>query len=308
MAFNHYPVMLKEIVEGLECESGKVYFDATLGGGGYSYEIAKRISPEGLLISTDVDDDAIAAAKEKLKEFNNVKIVKKNYSQIDKILKEEGLDGISGGIVFDLGASYHQLTSDSRGFSFSRESKLDMRYDLTLEKTAYDVVNDYSEDDLVQIFSEYAQERFSKTIAREISQQRKIKKFETTKELADFIYKSVPFKTGHIHPATKVFQAIRIEVNDELKNLQKTLEKVVPLLKKDAKIVIVSFHSLEDRIVKQVFKKYSSNCNCRPNDPICLCEPKKLELINKKPILASEDEVRKNPPSRSAKLRVAKRI
>jgi 16S rRNA (cytosine1402-N4)-methyltransferase len=306
MTFNHYPVMLEEIIEGLECTPGKVYFDATLGGGGYSYEIAKRIGHEGLLISTDVDDDAIAAAKEKLKEFDNVKIFKKNYSKIPEILEELGLDGISGGIVFDLGASYHQLTSDSRGFSFSKDSKLDMRYDLTSQKTAYDVINDYSEDNLVEIFSEYAQERFSKTIAREIVKQRKLKQFETTKELADFICKSVPFKTGHIHPATKVFQAVRIEVNDELKNLQQTLDKVVPLLKKDAKIVIVSFHSLEDRIVKQAFKKYSSDCNCRPNDPICLCKSRKLELSNKKPILASEIEVRKNPPSRSAKLRAAK--
>ena len=308
MTFNHYPVMLEETVEALECESNKIYIDATLGGGGYSYEIAKKIQPNGLLISTDVDDDAIAAAKEKLQEFDNVKIFKKNYSKIPEILEELGLDGISGGIVFDLGASYHQLTSASRGFSFSKDSKLDMRYDLTIEKTAYDVVNDYSEDNLVEIFSTYAQERFSKTIAREIVKQRKTKPFETTTELADFICKAVPFKAGYIHPATKVFQAIRIEVNDELKNLQHTLNKVIPLLKKDARIVIVSFHSLEDRIVKQAFKKYSSDCNCKPNDPICLCEPRKLELINKKPILGSEAEIRKNPPSRSAKLRIAKRV
>ncbi len=308
MTFNHYPVMLEETVAALECESNKIYIDATLGGGGYSYEIAKKIQPNGLLISTDVDDDAIAAAKEKLQEFDNVKIFKKNYSKIPEILEELGLDGISGGIVFDLGASYHQLTSASRGFSFSKDSKLDMRYDLTIEKTAYDVVNDYSEDNLVEIFSTYAQERFSKTIAREIVKQRKTKPFETTTELADFICKAVPFKAGYIHPATKVFQAIRIEVNDELKNLQHTLNKVIPLLKKDARIVIVSFHSLEDRIVKQAFKKYSSDCNCKPNDPICLCEPRKLELINKKPILGSEAEIRKNPPSRSAKLRIAKRV
>ena len=300
--------MLEETVAALECESNKIYIDATLGGGGYSYEIAKKIQPNGLLISTDVDDDAIAAAKEKLQEFDNVKIFKKNYSKIPEILEELGLDGISGGIVFDLGASYHQLTSASRGFSFSKDSKLDMRYDLTIEKTAYDVVNDYSEDNLVEIFSTYAQERFSKTIAREIVKQRKTKPFETTTELADFICKAVPFKAGYIHPATKVFQAIRIEVNDELKNLQHTLNKVIPLLKKDARIVIVSFHSLEDRIVKQAFKKYSSDCNCKPNDPICLCEPRKLELINKKPILGSEAEIRKNPPSRSAKLRIAKRV
>lgn len=308
MDFKHYPVMLREILEGLQCTPGKVYVDATLGGGGYSLEIAKRISPDGLLISTDVDDDAIAAAKEKLKDFQNVKIFKNNYSQIPQILEELGIDGISGGIVFDLGASYYQLTSNEKGFSFSKDSKLDMRYDLTLEKTAYDVVNYYSEENLVQIFSDYAQERFSKTIAREIVKQRKVKKFETTKELANFICKAVPFKAGRIHPATKVFQAIRIEVNDELKNLQRTLDKIVPLLKKDARIVIVSFHSLEDRVVKKTFKKYSSNCNCKPTDLICNCAPPKLEIINKKPIEASEDELTENAPSRSAKLRIAKGI
>lgn len=308
MEFNHYPVMLPEILEGLNLTSGKVYFDGTLGGGGYSYEIAKRILPDGKLISTDVDEDAIAAAQKKLEGLLNVTIIKKNYSKIPEILAEQGMESISGGVVYDLGASYYQLTSDSRGFSFSKDSKLDMRYDLTTEKTAYDVVNDYSEDELVQIFSEYAQERFSKTIAREIVKERKQKKFETTKELADFICKAVPFKAGHIHPATKVFQAIRIEVNDELKNLQRSLEKIVPLLQKGARIVVVSFHSLEDRIVKQAFKKYSSDCNCRPNDPICKCEPRILKLVNKKPILASNLELEQNPPSRSAKLRIAERI
>lgn len=308
MDFVHYPVMLNEIIEGLECTPDKLYVDATLGGGGYSYEIAKRLSPEGMLISTDVDDDAINAAQKKLEKFKNVKIFKSNYSKIPEILSTLGIEGISGGIVFDLGASYYQLTSDERGFSFSKNSKLDMRYDLTTEKTAYDVVNDYTEEKLVQIFSEYGQERFSKTIAREIVKKRKTKKFETTKELAEFICKSVPFKAGRIHPATKVFQAIRIEVNNELENLQKTLEKVIPLLQKDARIVVVSFHSLEDRIIKQIFKKYSSDCICKPNDPICNCKPRVLELVNKKPVLATSFELEQNPPSRSAKLRIAKKI
>lgn len=308
MEFNHYPVLLNEILEGLNLTQGKVYIDATLGGGGYSYEIAKAIQPSGTLIATDVDDDALLAAKEKLKEFDNVKIFKNNYSKIPQILNELGMEKITGGIVFDLGASYHQLTSDSRGFSFSKDSELDMRYDLTLKKTAKDVVNEYKEEDLVKIFSEYGEERFSKTIAREIVKQRKQKLFETTKELADFICRAVPFKAGHIHPATKVFQAIRIEVNNELKNLQQTLEQIIPLLEKDARIVVVSFHSLEDRIVKKAFRQYSSSCNCKPNDPICTCEPKKLELVNKKPILATQLELAQNPPSRSAKLRVAQRI
>lgn len=306
--FNHYPVMLNEILEGLECEPSKVYVDGTLGGGGYSYEIAKRIQPDGLLIATDVDDMALASAKMKLEEFDNVKIFKQNYSKVPHILRSLNLEKITGGYVLDLGASYYQLTSNERGFSFQKEAKLDMRYDETIQKTAYDVVNEYAEKDLVDIFSRYGEERFSKTIARAIVAKRKEKTIETTTELASLICESIPFKSGKIHPATRVFQAIRIEVNDELENLRRSIENIIPLLEKDARIVIVSFHSLEDRIVKQVFKKYSSSCLCKPTDPICKCKPAMLKLINKKPILPTDEEVKANPPSRSAKLRVAKRV
>lgn len=306
--FKHYPVMLNEILEGLECQSSKLYVDGTLGGGGYSYEIAKRIQPDGTLLATDVDEHAIEAAKKKLDGLNNVKIFKQNYSRVPQILRSLNIDKITGGYVLDLGASSFQFACAERGFSFSKEAKLDMRFDLTIDKTAYDVVNQYCEKDLVEIFSKYGEERFSKTIARAIVKERKSNSIETTNELADLICDCIPFKSGKIHPATKVFQALRIEVNDELENLRRTLEEIIPLLAKDAKIVIVSFHSLEDRIVKQVFKKFSSKCLCKPTDPICKCEPPKLELISRKPILPSDEEIKENPPSRSAKLRVAKRI
>ena len=308
MEFNHYPVMLKENIDALNCTPGKTYVDCTLGGGSYSLEILKAISPNGQLIATDVDIDAIEYASEKLKDFKNVTIINKNYSQLPEILKELNIDKIDGGVVLDLGASYHQLTSDKKGFSFSYDSPLDMRYDNNINKTAYDIVNFYKETELVKIFSEYGEERFSKTIAREIVKRRKEKKFEATKELGDFIKEIFPFKVGHIHPATRVFQAIRIEVNDELNNLKQSLEKIIPLLKKGARIVIVSFHSLEDKIVKQTFKYYSSDCNCNPTNMICNCPPKQLKIITKKPILASENEIKINPPSRSAKLRIAEKL
>lgn len=308
--FKHYPVMMNEAVDALECQSGLVYVDATLGGGGYSFEIAKRIQPSGQLFSFDVDENAIETASERLKEFSeSIKIVKSNYRNIAKVLQENGIDKITGGIVFDLGASYYQLTSKERGFSFSSESKLDMRFDLDAKKTAYDVVNFYSEAQLVKIFQEYGEERFSKRIANRIVKKRQEKKIETTKELSDLICSSVPRNPRNkIHPATRVFQAIRIEVNDELNNLENTLNDVISLLDKGAKIAVVSFHSLEDKIVKRVFKYLSSDCNCGVYDLICSCPPRKLDLITKKPIIASEGEIKQNPPSRSAKLRVARRV
>ena len=308
--FKHYPVMLHEAVDALDCKPGLLYIDATLGGGGYSCEIAKRIQPDGKLFAFDVDRNAIEVASERLAEFgDSVTIFKANYSEIPKILEERGIEKITGGIVFDLGASYYQLTSGERGFSFSHESKLDMRFDMDGEKTAYDVVNFYHEADLVRIFQEYGEERYSRRIASRIVKKRQEKKIETTKELADLICSAVPRNPRNkIHPATRVFQAIRIEVNDELNNLENTLNGVISLLDKSARIAVVSFHSLEDKIVKRVFKYLSSDCNCGPYDLICSCPPRKLDIITKKPIIASEGEIKQNPPSRSAKLRVAGRV
>lgn len=306
--FKHYTVMLNEAVDALKCENGKIYVDCTLGGGGHSELILKRISPDGRLIAFDVDDDAIAAASKRLEGYENLTIVKNSYTNIKEVLANLGIEKITGGILFDLGASYHQLTKQERGFSFSKEAPLDMRFNQDSDFTAYDVVNTYSEEDLVRIFSEYGEEHFSKRIARTIVEQRKVKKLETTTELANLIVNCTPRVKSNIHPATRVFQAIRIEVNQELKNVKNTLEDILDLLEIGAIISVISFHSLEDRVVKQFFKYHSQRCHCDKTQMICHCPPPKLELVNKKPIIASEGELEENPPSRSAKLRIAKRI
>ena len=313
--FNHYPVMLEEAVGALNCQNGKLYIDATLGGGGYSELILKKISPDGKLISFDVDKDAIEHSKEKLKDYKNLTIVNDSYTNIKKYLEKNKISEISGGIVFDFGASTPQLTSDTRGFSFLKKSKLDMRFDQSADFSAYDVINGYKEDELVRIFSEYGEERFSKRIAKKIIEERKIKNIETTQDLVNIILEATPRIKSKIHPATRVFQAIRIEVNDELNNIKNTLNEVLTLLSNDAILSVVTFHSLEDRIVKNIFKYYSkewiegkgtsfkTDKNGMPvyNPPI-------LELVNKKPVMAGEEEIKQNPASRSAKLRVAKRI
>ena len=308
MEFKHYTVMKNEAVDALECRDGLVYVDCTLGGGGHSELILQRISPNGKLIAFDIDDDAIAAASERLKDYKNLTIVKDSYTNIKKVLHSLGIEKITGGVLFDLGASFHQFNRSERGFSFSKEAPLDMRFNQDADFSAYDVVNSYPENELVRIFSEYGEERFSKRIARAIAEKRRLKKIETTTELADLIINSTPHIKSSIHPATRVFQAIRIEVNHELQNVKNTLDDVLDLLDVGAIISIISFHSLEDRIVKHLFKYHSQRCHCEKNQMICTCPPPKLELVNKKPITATEKEVSKNPPSRSAKLRVARCI
>ena len=304
--FKHYTVMLNEAVDALECEDGKIYVDCTLGGGGHSELILERISPNGRLISFDIDDEAIAHASERLKKYPNLTIVKSSYTNIKSELKKLGIDKITGGVVVDLGASYHQLTKAERGFSFSKDAPLDMRFNMDADFSAYDVVNTYKEEDLVRIFSEYGEERFSKRIAKKIVETRAKKKIETTGELAELIINATPRVKSNIHPATRVFQAIRIEVNNELKNVNFLLHDVLDLLDVGGIISVISFHSLEDRIVKRFFKFESQKCRC--NEMICKCPPPKIELVNRKPIMASDEEIRENPPSRSAKLRVARCI
>lgn len=304
--FKHYTVMLNEAVDALECQDGKIYVDCTLGGGGHSELILKRISPNGRLISFDIDDEAIAHSKERLKNYPNLTIVKSSYTNIKSELQKLGIEKITGGVILDLGASYHQLTKAERGFSFSKNAPLDMRFDMESDFSAYDIVNKYSEDDLVRIFSEYGEERFSKRIAKKIVEVRRIEPIRTTKELADIIIEATPRIKSNIHPATRVFQAIRIEVNQELKNVKNVLHDILELLDTGGIISVISFHSLEDRIVKQFFKYESQKCRC--NDMICKCPPPKIELVNKKPIMASEKEIKENPPSRSAKLRVVRAI
>ena len=306
--FKHYTVMKNEAVDALECTNGKVYVDCTLGGGGHSELILKRICPDGRLIAFDIDEDAITAATERLKDYKNLTIVKSSYTNIKQVLKNLGIEKIDGGILFDLGASYHQLTKQDRGFSCMKEAPLDMRFDQDGDFSAYDVINNYSENDLVRIFSDYGEERFSKRIAKKIVEQRKIQPIKTTTELSELIISATPNIKSKVHPATRVFQAIRIEVNHELQNVKNTLNDVLDLLEFGAIISVISFHSLEDRIVKHFFKYYSTRCHCDKTQMICNCPPPILELVNKKPIEASASEIQENPPSRSAKLRIAKYI
>ena len=306
--FQHYTVMKNEAVEALECKDGKIYVDCTLGGGGHSELIAQKISPNGKLIAFDIDQDAIDAATQRLKEYKNITIVKSSYTNIKQVMKDLNIEKITGGVLFDLGASYHQLTKQERGFSFLKEAPLDMRFNQNEDLTAFDVVNNYSEEDLIRIFSEYGEEHFSKRIAKEIINKRKLKNINTTTELSDLIIGCTPKVKSKIHPATRVFQAIRIEVNHELQNVKNTLIDVLDLLDFNAIISVISFHSLEDRIVKQIFKYYSNRCNCDKTQAICHCPPPVLELVNRKPIVATEQEIKENPPSRSAKLRVARYI
>lgn len=306
--FKHYTVMLNEAVDALipaGTLSDKVFVDATLGGAGHSALIASRLSDKGRLISFDVDKDAICAAKKKLAGFKNVSIIKDSYVNIKENLNNLGIEKITGGIIFDLGASYHQLTKQERGFSFTKDARLDMRFNQQQEFSAWDIVNKYTLNDLVKIFSEYGEERFSKRIAHAIVENRPL---NTTLQLSELIVNSTPKIKSRIHPATRVFQALRIEVNSELLNFENTLNEVLTLLDAGAIISVISFHSLEDRLTKLAFRKFASDCRCDRNKPKCECGGKLIDIITKKPIMASNDEILKNPPSRSAKLRIAKRV
>ena len=306
--FTHYTVMKKEAVSFFDFSKDALFVDATLGGGGHSEEILKNMTSGSHLISFDIDDDALSYSKERLKDYKNLTIVKDSYTNVKKVIHELGYEKITGGILFDLGASYHQLTKRERGFSFTKEADLDMRFDKDAEVSAYDVVNGYKEEDLVKIFFEYGEERYSRRIARKIVEKRAETPIKTTVELANIIKSSVPYSKGHINPATIVFQAIRIEVNGELKNIKTTLNNLFDLLGENAIISVISFHSLEDRIVKETFKYYSKSCRCELSEPVCRCGGQLLKLLLKKPVVASEEEIKENPPSRSAKLRAAKYI
>jgi 16S rRNA (cytosine1402-N4)-methyltransferase len=290
----HYSVLHQEVSEFSKLIEGGVFVDATVGGGGHSYIILKQ-NPNLKLIGLDKDDFALKVAKERLKESEDrITLVKSSFKNLDNVLQSMHIEEING-ILFDFGVSAFQLKLE-RGFSFQREEFLDMRMDTTQKLTAYDVVNYYREQDLYNIIKTYGEEKFASKIAKSIVEYRRKKKIETTKELADIVYKCYPpnLRHGKIHPATRTFQAIRIEVNNELKDIEEGLEKAINLLAKNGIIMAISFHSLEDRIVKNMFKKYK--------------ELKFLEILTKKPITPSDEEIKENPASRSAKLRVGRRI
>ncbi|HER25269.1 MAG TPA: 16S rRNA (cytosine(1402)-N(4))-methyltransferase RsmH [Candidatus Atribacteria bacterium] len=300
----HTPVLTKEICNYLNLRKGGVYIDCTLGGGGHSKAILESIYPHGLLIGIDQDIEAIKKAKEELKEYSDkVKLVKGNFKNLVGILSDLNIDRVAG-IVFDLGVSFHQLTEKKRGFSFKEDSQLDMRMDLTQKFNADFIINSYSEKDLAEIFEKYGEERFARRITRIIVTERKKKAITTTKQLADLIIKALPEtkkrKTWRIHPATRIFQAIRIEVNRELENLEKGLNQAIELLEDQGIVCVISYHSLEDRIVKHLFKELETKEKEKKNY--------KLKIITKKPIRPSSEEVRDNSKARSAKLRVAEKI
>ena len=299
--------MLKEVLSGLDIKPDGIYLDCTIGGAGHSSEIVKRLSPKGRLIGLDKDQDALDVCKQRLKDYNNVTLVKSDFKDVKFVLENLNIDNLDG-VLIDLGVSSYQLDNPSRGFSFRYDAKLDMRMDKSQKLSAYEVVNTYSKQHLTRILAEYGEEEYASSIANNIVNNRPI---ETTKQLAQIIEKSMPtkvvFKRNGAHK--KTFQAIRIEVNGELDMLFETINYLISKLNKNGRIAILSFHSLEDRIVKNAFKINATGCMCPPKTPICICGHKQsVVLLNKKPIMASKQEQEQNPRSTSAKLRIAKKI
>ena len=306
MKFNHKTVLLEETINFLKIDPEGIYVDATLGGGGLSEQILHNLNEKGKLISIDIDKEAIEYCQEKFKYEDRIKIYNSNFIFIDEILKEEKIEKVNG-ICMDLGVSSYQIDNPERGFSYIHNGKLDMRMGQS-GTSAYDIVNFYEESRLSEVILKYGEEKFHKNIAKMICRQRKIKKIESTKELVEIIEKVVPrFNLGH--SAKRTFQAIRIEVNDELKNLEITLDKCIKLLKTGGRILVLSFHSLEDKIVKQKMKFWEKECVCPKSFPVCVCSKiQQAKIINKKIIVSSDEEIKKNSRSKSAKLRICEKI
>lgn len=311
MEFNHKSVLLQETIENLNIKPDGIYVDGTLGGAGHSYEIAKRLSDKGRLIGIDQDADAIAAATERLAEYKDrVTIIRSNYAAMKSELQKIGITQVDG-ILLDLGVSSFQLDTPERGFTYREEdAPLDMRMDQRQSKTARDIVNGYSEQELYRIIRDFGEDRFAKNIAKHLVKERQKKEIETTGELTEIIRASIPMKvqaTGG-HPAKRTFQAIRIELNRELEVLQDNLDEMIDLLADDGRFCIITFHSLEDRIVKTSFRKNENPCTCPKEFPVCVCgNVSKGKVITRKPILPSEEELEENKRAKSAKLRVFER-
>ncbi|HBC97061.1 MAG TPA: 16S rRNA (cytosine(1402)-N(4))-methyltransferase [Clostridium sp.] len=309
MKFRHVPVLLQETIDSLNIKENGTYVDCTLGGGGHSREILKSLSKDGKLIGIDEDISAIDAAKENLKEFKNVTYIHGNFYYIKEILDELKIDGVDG-ILMDLGVSSYQIDNPDRGFSYMKDAPLDMRMDRENSLSAYDVVNKYDRERLYRVLRDYGEEKFANRIADSIVRERRKNKISTTFQLVDVIKRAVPLRfQRNGHPAKRTFQGIRIEVNRELEILDRALEDCVGKLKPGGRISVIDFHSLEDRIVKLKFRKLENPCTCPPSFPVCVCNKKPVvKIINKKPIVPSEDEKKKNPRSKSSKLRTAEKI
>ena len=308
--FSHRSVLLDECMEGLNIRPDGIYVDGTAGGAGHSSEIAKRLEG-GMLVAIDQDETAVAVATERLNALGkNTKVVRSNFCELASVCKNLGLESIDG-VLLDLGVSSYQLDTAERGFSYSADAPLDMRMDNRCTLSAYDVVNTYSEQDLRRILFDYGEERFAPAIAAAIVRKRENSPIETTAELSDIIKYAIPpaAREGGHHPAKRSFQAIRIEVNRELDVIEPAIKGAVELLSPGGRIAIITFHSLEDRIVKQAFASLASGCTCPKDFPICVCGNKpKVKLVSRKPILPSKQELEENPRSRSAKLRIAEKI
>ena len=310
MEFKHKSVLLEETIDNLNIKPDGIYVDGTLGGAGHSYQIAKRLTGGGRLIGIDQDADAIAAATERLKEFEErVTIVRNNYCNMDKVLDELGIDKVDG-ILLDIGVSSYQLDTASRGFTYNVDTALDMRMDQRQSLTARDIVNEYSEMELFHIIRDYGEEKFAKNIAKHIVNKRKESPIETTGQLIEVIKGAIPMKVRAVggHPAKKTFQAIRIECNRELDVLKDSIDAMIDLLNPGGRLCIITFHSLEDRIVKRAFKKNENPCTCPPNFPVCVCgNVSKGKQLTRKPIIPGEEELEYNKRAKSSKLRVFER-
>lgn len=311
MEFSHYPVMLKECIDGLDIKPDGIYVDCTAGGGGHSEEILKCLVG-GTLISLDQDDEAIEACTKRLAKYKErSKIVKCNFAQLGAVLDNLDILHIDG-VLMDLGVSSHQLDTPSRGFSYNSDAMLDMRMDPRIPFSAYDVVNTYSESDLKRVIAEYGEERFASSIAHKIVAEREKEPIKTTLALAAIVKSSIPEAAARKeaqHPAKRTFQAIRIEVNRELDVIKPAIDAAVSRLNRGGRIVIITFHSLEDRIVKNAFNTYAARCTCPKDFPVCVCGKKpQIKLITKKPLTASERELEVNARSRSAKVRIAEKL
>lgn len=305
--FKHVSIMVDEVIENLDIKSDGIYVDGTLGGAGHAWHICSRLGENGRFIGIDQDEAAIEASKKRLAEFGDkIHVVRSNYCHMKDLLWQMEIDKVDG-ILLDLGVSSYQFDNAARGFSYREDAPLDMRMDQRQEMTARDIVNTYSESELYRIIRDFGEDRFAKNIAKHICQARQKKPIETTFELTEIIKGAIPMKiraTGG-HPAKKTFQAIRIELNQELAVLQNSLNDMIDLLNANGRICIITFHSLEDRIVKTIFKKNENPCVCPPNFPVCMCGKKsKGKVITRKPIIPSEKEMEENPRSKSAKLRV----